>query len=53
MKSNRHGMLDNIISINDEDMNLKYYKAFPLNKDQIRKMKKDEKEIRLLEGAAV
>ena len=53
MKSNRHAMLDNIISTNDEDMNLKYYKAFPLNKDQIRKMKKDEKEIRLLEGASV
>ena len=53
MKSNRHAMLNNIISINDEDMNLKYYKAFPLNKDQIRKMKKDEKEIRLLEGASV
>ena len=53
MKSNRHAMLDNTISINDEDMNLKYHKAFPLNKDQIRKMKKDEKEIRLLEGASV
>jgi len=53
MKSNRHAMLDNTISINDEDMNLKYYKAFPLNKEQIRKMKKDEKEIRLLEGASV
>lgn len=53
LKSNRHAMLDNIISINDEDTNLIYHKAFPLNKEQIRKMKEDEKTIRFLEGAAV
>jgi len=53
MKSNRHAMLDNIISINDEDTNLIYHKAFPLNKEQIRKMKEDEKTIRFLEGASV
>lgn len=49
MKSNRHATLDNTITINDEDMNLKYYKAFPLNKEQIKQMKKDEVSIRLLE----
>lgn len=53
MKSDRNAILDNNISINDENNNLKYFKAFPLNKDQIRKMKRDEKEIRLLEGASV
>lgn len=53
MKSDRNAILDNTISINDENNNLKYYKAFPLNKDQIRQMKKDEREIRLLEGASV
>lgn len=53
MKSNKHAMLDNIISINDEDSNLIYHKAFPLNKDQIKKMKEDEKTIRFLEGASV
>jgi len=49
MKSNRHATMDNTITINDEDMNLKYYKAFPLNKEQIKQMKKDEVSIRLLE----
>jgi hypothetical protein len=53
MKSNRHAILDNTTSINNEDNNLKYYKAFPLNNVQIRQMKKDKKEIRLLEGACV
>lgn len=53
MKSDRNAILDNTISINDENNNLKYYKAFPLNKDQIRQMKKDEKNIRVLEGAPV
>jgi len=53
MKSDRHATLDNTISINDENNNLKYYKAFPLNKNQIKQMKKDEKAIRFLEGVAV
>lgn len=49
MKSDRNAILDNNITINDEDMNLKYYKAFPLNKEQIRRMKEDEKTIKFLE----
>lgn len=40
---------DNVISINDESNYLKYYKAFPLNKEQIKRMKEDEESIRLLE----
>jgi len=45
---------DNVISINDESSYLKYYKAFPLSKAQIKQMKKDEESIRLLEkGVAV
>jgi hypothetical protein len=43
MKSDRNAILDNNISININNYNLKYYKAFLLNKDQIRQMKKDEK----------
>ena len=51
MKSERLSInsLENIISINDENFNLKYHKAFPLSNAQIRHMKKDEKAIRLLE----
>jgi hypothetical protein len=52
MKSDRNAMLDNAISINDENNNFKYYKAFPLNNVQIRNIKKDKKEIKLLEGAS-
>jgi hypothetical protein len=49
MKSNRNAILDNTITINDEDFNLRYHKAFPLSKEQIRQMKKDDEDIRLLE----
>lgn len=49
MKSEKHAILENTITVNDENTNLKFYKAFPLNKDQIRRMKKDEESIRLLE----
>jgi len=51
MKSHRveTNSLDNVISINDECHYLKYHKAFPLSKAQIRHMKKNEQAIRLLE----
>ena len=51
MKSERLSInsLENIISINDENFNLKYHKAFLLSNSQIRHIKKDEKAIRLLE----
>jgi hypothetical protein len=51
MKSERLSInsLENIISINDENLNLKYHKAFPLSKSQINHMKKDEEAIRILE----
>lgn len=40
---------DNVISINDESSYLKYHKAFPLNKEQIKQMKKDWESIKILE----
>jgi hypothetical protein len=51
MKSHRveTNSLDNVISVNDESSYLKHYKAFPLNKDQIKHMMKDREAMVSLE----